>query len=166
VTTPNTHLETVLSSLPPEQWVTRQATVYDWYDGPREGVCALSRPEAEFYFELLDERYNPDGLDDRLFRLSELPPGSVDAILSALQNLGTPVNSVWIPVWKFPSEAAQQRAEQRLREIEAVKRPTPMVILTQDMEQFLGCWNVPPTSNQVADWFSVLRIPQEQTTGE
>ena len=49
-------LESQLVSIPPEQWKTRQAVIFDWYDGPREGICALEHPCLEFSFKLLAER--------------------------------------------------------------------------------------------------------------
>ena len=66
-------LEQLLGSLPCQKWQTRQAIVLDWYDGPRQGLCALDKPGGEFVFEILDERVNEQGLDDRLFRLRALP---------------------------------------------------------------------------------------------
>ena len=145
-------LEEVLPSLPVEQWKAKQIYSFDWYDGPREGACSLSVPECEFYFELLDERYNPEGLDDRLYRLSELTSGSVREFLSGVRNLVSPDPSV------------REDAKQRLGRIKARKRPTPLVIYTQDMEHFLGCWSVDRTIHEVTDWFAFLNIPQAKPT--
>src|SRR5436309_2373273 len=94
-------LEQLLTAVPVSGWRTRQAVVFDWYDGPREGVCALAEPACEFYFELLAEHPTPDDLDDRLFRISELPSGSVDELLAALGDLGPPAPQLWSPVWRF-----------------------------------------------------------------
>src|SRR5207248_66436 len=94
-----------LAAAPVARWRTRRAVVLDWYDGPREGVCALAEPACEFYFELLDERPTADDLDDRLFRLSALPPGSVAALLACLAGQGEPAGPVWVPVWRFADAA-------------------------------------------------------------
>lgn len=152
------NFEDLLTSMPVEEWKVRQVVALDWYDAPRGGLCALSRPEVEFCFELLDERYDPDSLDDRLFRLSELPVGSVDGVLDAVKDVGRPVNSVWVPLWRFPTEAKQLRAEQRIRDIQAAKRPTCLVIFSKDMEEFLGCWRIDPTVKDVQDWFELLAL--------
>src|SRR5712691_11225607 len=104
--------------MPPDQWVPGQTIAFDWYDGPRAGVCSLGRPGGEFFFELLDERYNPDGLDDRLYRLSELPPGTVEEVQTALAVLGRPLNPVWVPVWSFPGDMDRQRPEQVVQGID------------------------------------------------
>ena len=126
---------------------------------PREGICALQAPAAEFFFDLLDERVNEDGLDDRLFRLSELPPGSMDKLLAALAVLGGPAHLVWVPMWKFPSQALQQQAERCVGLIRDSARPTALVISTRDMEEFRGCWRVERSINERADWFAALNIP-------
>ena len=104
-------LERELQSSPPVNWHTRKAIIFDWYDGPREGVCALASPKAEFLFELLDERFNSDDLDDRVFRVKELPEGSVDSIWASLADLGPPDKGVWSPVWKFSSDSQQKHAD-------------------------------------------------------
>src|SRR5687767_8073260 len=81
------------------EWETRQVIIFDWYDGPREGMCRLKNPSTEFYFKLLDERATVDELDDRIFDIYELPVGSLDQIITILSNLGTPATPVWVPVW-------------------------------------------------------------------
>jgi hypothetical protein len=155
-----THLEPALRSLPAPRWTTRQAIVFDWYDGPREGVCALSNPPGEFRFELLDERPTADDLDDRLYRVSALPAGSVDEIVSALHDLGGPTGPVWVPVWKFPTDEARQQAERCLESVLVRGQPTPLVIRTPDMLRFLGCWQGDLSGPNGSDWFTALGIPE------
>jgi hypothetical protein len=140
-------LEQVLETLPVAQWKSGQVYSFDWYDGPREGVCSLAAPGGEFHFELLEEQFDPDGLEKRLFRVSELPAGSVDEILSVVPDLAS------------PSEPVRKGAEQRIRMIDARKRPTSLVILTPDMRHFLGCWDLDRIANPSGDWFQALGIP-------
>lgn len=160
------NFETSLRAVPVDQWRTGRVIAFDWYDGPREGVGSLTVPGGEFYFELLDERHNPEGLDDRLFRLSELPPGSVEKVERAILELGRPINPVWVPVWKFSNEMARQKADQCVRNVHAQALRTSLVVWTRDMERFQGCWQVDPAPTDVADWFVLLGIPQEQPTVE
>jgi hypothetical protein len=150
-------LETALLSKPVSLWRTRQAIVFDWYDSPRAGLCALAEPRVEFAFDLLDERPTDDGLDDRLFRLSELPDGTVDQVLALLTELGRPTGPVWVPVWQFQDEERQRDIEDRLRVIESGKRPTGLIVSTRDMTHFLGCWDY-PTNGTVGDWFAALAV--------
>jgi len=143
-----------LMSLPVDQWKVGQVYSYHWHDGPCEGVCALIQPGGEYYFELLDERYNPDGLDDRVFKLSELPAGSLDKVLAAAGDLAGPNRTHW------------QRGRERLDEVKAQKQPTPFVIWSRDMEAILGCWQVESPETKVKDWFSFLGIPVPEETPE
>lgn len=133
-----------LLAVPLERWSTRQAIVLDWYDGPREGLCALASPGGEFLFELLGERPNPDDLDDRLFLIREIPDGTVDALVADIQELGSPGGPVWVPVWRFRTESARERVEQRLRQIQTDARPISLVVSTRDLKRFLECWRAAP----------------------
>ena len=142
-----------------EDWVARQTVVFDWYDGPKHGVCALAVPAIEFVFDLLAERYNADGIDDRLFRLRILPDGSVKKILSSVSALGSPSSAVWIPVWQFDTEAEKQRADSEIDMILASAQTSDLILWTQDMQTFLGLWD--EADIQAAadlDWFSRLKI--------
>jgi hypothetical protein len=132
--------ETALASLPPGEWVARQVVVFDWFDGPREGVAWMAKPDCEFFFELLAEQRTPDDLDDRLFRLSELPKGSVAGILAAIRVLGEPTNTLWVPVWQFGNEAERARADQEIDRLLGRRRRTSIVVRTRDMTDFAGCW--------------------------
>src|ERR1017187_10156166 len=137
----NMNFETTLLRLPPREWAPRQAVIFDWYDGPREGVIRLDSPDCEFSFELLSEQPTADDLDDRLFRVAELPRGTVSKVLSAIRVLGEPAGSVWIPIWKFTSDPERLAAEQRIRELIGKQRETDLIVWTRDMKEFLGCWN-------------------------
>jgi hypothetical protein len=113
-------------------------------------VCSLCNPPVEFYFELLAERFNPDDLDDRLFRLSEIPTGSAETLHT---------------LWGAAKEADRRRAEQFAEGLKMAKRPTGLVILSRDMESIGGCWVVDPDHQAVADWFSFLGIRQVVSPG-
>lgn len=151
-------LKNKLTSRAPDDWVVDQVIVFDWYDGPRQGVACLTQPPCEFYFELLAERYNPNGLDDRLFRVSELPPGSVAKVLEATQALGSPTNAVWVPTWKFSSEGERRQADQAINQILSARKDTGIVIASPDMATFLGCWQTDGDSHPITDWFSALGV--------
>lgn len=149
-------LEETLTSVPPGTWVIAQVIVLDWYDGPRQGLCALAEPPCQFHFELLDERPTEDDLDDRLFRLSELPAGSIERAMSILAVLGHPSRPVWAPTWDFPRPEAQDQAERELSVVLDARRPTRLVIRTSNMIAFRGCWLVARDDPGAADWFEAL----------
>lgn len=137
-------MEQLLLALDVQHWETRQTVAFDWYDGPRQGLCALAVPECEFVFDLVDERCNPDGVDDRLFRLREIPKGTVARVLSLIASLGTP--------------SEQASAEAAIDEILAASRPTPIVIRTDVMKTFLGCWEIPEMPPEGECLFTFLGI--------
>jgi hypothetical protein len=147
-----------LMSLPAKDWIVAQAIVFDWFDGPRQGVARLSKPECEFEFQLLAERHNPDGLDDRLFRVNELPVGSVNLVLEAIHSLGSPASVVWLPVWKFGSQEERLRADKEIDRILNQQKGTGLVISSRDMTTFLGCWQDDRHTGLVKDWFSRLGL--------
>jgi hypothetical protein len=151
-------LEQQLASLSPHDWQVHQVVVFDWFDGPRQGLARLSKPEGEFVFELLAERPTADDLDDRLFRISELPAGSVDKILGVLRPLGSPSNVIWTPVWKFASDEERVLADQAIDRILSQQRETDLLIYTRDLITFRGCWQDERANGQAQDWFAALNI--------
>jgi len=144
-------LDELLASVPVNHWRVAQIYSLDWHDGPRGGVCALSVPSCEFYFQMVDEGYNPDGLDDRLFLLSELPPGSVAEVLSLVSD------------FRSRNDTVRRKAELRLKKIVDRRVASSIIILSQDMEHFDGCWKVDPGRTGVKDWFAALGIPRRES---
>ena len=144
-------LEAALRSLPVQEWKIRQVVVLDWYDGPREGICAMATPACYFYFHVLDERMSCEDLDDRLFQLSEIAPDIFTQILSMVSDLGSPTDAVWVPLWSDRSEVARQVAARHLQEILGKRRQTNVVIRTCGMQHFLGCWTVQQAGDDTTD---------------
>jgi hypothetical protein len=136
------------------QGTARQVIVFDWYDGPREGVLALADPECAFVFELLAEKSNPDDLDDRLFTLSEIPAVAFEHVLSALAPLGTPSSPIYVPIWKFPNTEQQRKAERAVDSVLASRRPPALVVHSRDMLRFLGRRRLDASPDEKRDWFS------------
>ena len=68
-----------------------------------------------FYFDLLAERFDPDHPDDRVYRLSELEPGSVAQMLALSRKSAA-------------TEPAGRDASRRLDAIRANRRPTALVV--------------------------------------
>jgi hypothetical protein len=145
-----------LASLPPDQWRVDQVIIFDWFDGPRHGIARLAQPSCELMFDLLAERPNDDGLDDRLFRIWTLPDGSVSRILHSISALGVPADIVWLPLWKFPSEEERIRADEEIETVLNQKETTGLVIFTRDFHTFLGCWKEHIENSQIHDWARYL----------
>ena len=142
----------------PSEWKTSQVIVFDWHDGPREGICELANPKASFFFELLAERPTEDDLDDRLFALSVIPFGATKKILALLRVLGTPTNTVWVPMWKFSSIEVQLEVEREIDNLLATKEATDVVVYTRNMIEFLGRWTIKGAGAQASDLFSLIGI--------
>ena len=98
----------------------------------------MAKPDCEFFFELLDEQSAPEDLDDRLFRLSELPKGTVAGILAVLRGLGEPANTLWVPLWRFENETERAKVEQEIDRLLG-RRRTAIVVRTRDRMDFAGC---------------------------
>jgi len=140
---------------------TRQAVVFDWHDGPLQGVCAMSVPSCEFVFNYVAERYNQSGVDWRLFSIQELPEGTIDQIVAVISSLGTPSSPVWIPVWEFPSEADRVIADTQIDELVESSRDTQVVICSQNMTEFSGCAQTIGPSTIPEDLFDAFGIPAD-----
>jgi hypothetical protein len=119
---------------------------------------------SEFVFERLAERANAEDLDDHLFRLSELPSGSVAQILETIRGLGHPTSIVWVPVWLFGSDDERRRAEQTVDQILSQRRNMGVVVYSpQDMVAILGCWEIDQDTPQDVDWFSALGLLRRES---
>lgn len=141
------------------EWVPRQSIVFDWFDGPKHGICALRYSPSEFEFTCIGERLNPNGIDHKLYSIAELPQGTVDRIRELLEGLGVPLDPVWVPVWNFPSLDDQRKVEAEVDELLRRSKPTNLVIYTLDMRAILGCWRVDSLPIKADDLFDALGIP-------
>ena len=135
------NLEAILVGTVLRKWVTRQAIVLDWKDGPRSGVCALAHPRCEFFFHLFAEPLEADLLPTQLFAISELPAGGVAQIERLFHAIGHAAGPLWVPVWNFPDEGVRCEVEGRLDAILVAARPTAVLVATVDWLHFDGCWN-------------------------
>jgi hypothetical protein len=122
-------LESQLTAVDPKQWVTSQVVVFDWYDGPRVGICALAHPRVEFFFTAVQEPLDGDSSHTRVYQLSELPLGSVENAVAALRCLGEPRQPVWTPIWRFPNEAAEARVNHVLEKLRPAAHPSCSVLI-------------------------------------
>jgi hypothetical protein len=132
--------ERTLALAPVAQWRVHQVIIFDWYDGPREGVCELAHPQTCFQFKLLAEPGASSKHDASLFRIHELSVDAVQQTLIVLTQLGAPTKPVWIPRWRFPSPAAKAAADAAIDRLLSHRQPSSLIIQTTNMTHFLGCW--------------------------
>ena len=133
----NSKLEDILSSVPVDQWQTQNLILLYWHDGPVEGICELDRPVCTFYFRLIGACYNPDGLDDRIFHVSDLPELTVEQ-LTAISAHAT----------KIPTQQSVESdvdpADENIKAILKMRGKPVLIIRTVDMEHFTAMWNFMP----------------------
>lgn len=65
-------LATTLATIPIVEWHVDNVIIFDWYDGPLEGICILDQPDCLFYFRCVGERSCSDRPNDRLFEIREI----------------------------------------------------------------------------------------------
>lgn len=133
--------KTNLLEKPTATWRVHHTFTLDWRDGPIEGFCHLSTPECAFFFTLIAEWMDPDGLDDRLFLIGEVQRNAIDSIVKMLETTPPPTAIELAPRWEFKSVEQRQRIEAQMVEIISSITPPFLVIRTPNMRQFFGVWN-------------------------
>lgn len=114
---------------------TSQVIVFDWFDGPRAGVAKFSLPPCEVEFKVRREYHCAEDLDDRLYELATLPPGSIGAILNALSILGTPSETLWIPIWNFPDDRVRRDIESTIDRVLSLAKPSQVFLQSKDFQR-------------------------------
>jgi hypothetical protein len=133
-----TNLERALLEAAPVGWRVRQIIVFEWLDGPREGICEMEHPPGSFYFEILAE--SAGDFADRLFALSELRAGVVGEVIEVFRGSGPPKSPVWAPHGAYASDEEQQRIEDAVERLTSLRTPMRILIRTRDMIKFTEVW--------------------------
>jgi hypothetical protein len=126
----------VIAGAPASQWIVERVIVLDWYDGPREGLLILSKPDAAFYFRAAAELAEPRASGEALHALTAIDRGELDAIVA---RLGTPEQGkTWVV------DAPSGGDDELARLLTAVKRraPLPYWIRSTDLTSFSEVWRV------------------------
>ncbi|OJT27008.1 hypothetical protein BO221_03120 [Archangium sp. Cb G35] len=139
--------EARLLATPPEAWHVRDSLVVGWYDGPTEGFCWLEPPGARLYFSLLEERHNPHGLDDRLFTVHLLSPGTYEVLQPLFDFEGGRMDPV-----------REERLDREVKQAIASATPLDLLVYTQNWRQVLGCWRRSAYEPRGRTWFETLGI--------
>lgn len=147
-----------LLAVPANKWTVRQVVAFDWYDGPRAGICKLSSPEAEFWFECVEEKYNSEGLDLRLCTVSTLQLGTLDDVLKSLAELGPPASPVWTPIWRFADSNQRRNADTMVSHVRQVAESTNLLICAASFRSILGCWERKDETTPLIDLLNEIRF--------
>lgn len=130
---------------------------FGYYDGPTSGVLQCDICTKAYKFEMLD--WDEDQ-DVRIFSLSILPNLAFAKIVEVCQHCENPKWPVWVPIWQFPSEESQNKAE---IEIEAIlntaMKPQIIVIAKNLTEEIIAARRMEENANkEVPDWFSLVGL--------
>ena len=135
-----THLERALLSVAPVDWKVQQIIVFEWLDGPREGICEMEHPPCSFYFEILAEQRIAGAFVDRLFTVSEIRAGVVSEVIDVFRSAGPPKSPVWAPHDAYASDEEQQQVEDAVERLTSPRAATRVLIRTRDMVKFTEVW--------------------------
>jgi hypothetical protein len=138
----------------PEPSPFDQVLILGWHDGPQEGFVRCSNCKRFYHFKYLDSVDEDEGI--RLFALAPLPADSIQRMTKALAPYMKPGWSMWVPIWRFPTDEDRQRADSLVDEILAGAGPPRLVISTSDMaRQIQGAKLISAEDvGQVNDWVS------------
>ncbi len=115
--------------------VTR-VLILGYSNGATNGVVQLGDGGLVYRFDLLDEAYNPDGLDERLFELRPLPSDALGLLEQAIGYYITPNWPTWLPIWRFPTLEIERLVGQQVDGILDSAGPATWRIVTTDTVQF------------------------------
>ncbi len=130
--------ERALLAVPVKKWIVEQSIILDWHDGPREGICRLSRPNMAVYLRLVAQNTDPDQAN--VFSVSVLSLHDYEQIELLLQVLGSRRRPAWIPIWHFDSEEQRLTVEQGLEHAFEHSQATQLLVRTHDMVKFQEAW--------------------------
>ncbi|MGW2653997.1 hypothetical protein ACWC1D_10080 [Streptomyces sp. NPDC001478] len=118
----------------------RALIIFDWRDGPIEGIAGSVNGSTCWYFKLFAERHENDTLDDRIFALWPISD-SDSSILCEEFGQGDEGGCVWPVSGGLGSSKAQSIVEGLL----SARPESPnLIIRTPDFVEVFGIWNVTP----------------------
>lgn len=111
--------------------------IFDWYDGPTEGIVANVREKHAWYFKVCAERAKAPFPNDRLFGLWVIPES--DAALLVEEFGGVMGALFWPTEGGLGSEPARRTVEHHLQP--RVSKPD-MMARSQDFADSVEVWRV------------------------
>lgn len=112
--------------------------IFDWRDGPLEGVLRRKGQSACWYFKLFAERIQMSGLDDRLFGLWAIPDPDSSVLSEEFGDIREGAH-----IW--PVSGGLGSAEAR-GIVDGILSTTPgkphLMVRTPDFVEVLGVWDV------------------------
>lgn len=113
-----------------------ELVIFDYYDGPLEGLATCTACAAEYWFETVAKTEDLDAREVRLFRV---PEGSTATIKEVLASKDPDGRQIWSPIWKFSSEEVEKRAEEVLASIRrSVSEPYLQLVWSSSTDRILS----------------------------
>ncbi len=123
-----------------------------YYDGVTNGVLR-TYDGSVFTFDMIEE---VAGLDDtegtRRFELNTLPPEAFDRIVAAISEFIPPTLPLWIPIWKFPNQASQDKVNDLIdQQLQQKTAPNWLVETSDLMREISSALRRPESNGGVRD---------------
>ncbi|HBL58931.1 MAG TPA: hypothetical protein DDZ80_10555, partial [Cyanobacteria bacterium UBA8803] len=98
-----------------------------------------------------------EGLDVRIFSLSQLSPGSFEELIEICENFfGIPDWPIWVIIWNFSSEAEENQVFRKIQEIENRVMNRQIIVAALDLSKEI-------IVAKEMDWFSLLGLSRRTT---
>ena len=147
-----------LATFPGAKSPFSKLVVLGYYDGPTAGLLQCEVCSTAYRFEMLD--IDPDwdeGLDVRIFSLSQLSPGSFEELIEICENFfGIPDWPIWVIIWNFSSEAEENQVFRKIQEIENRVINRQIIVAALDLSKEI-------IVAKEMDWFSLLGLFRRTT---
>ncbi|MFF2094702.1 hypothetical protein [Streptomyces sp. NPDC058202] len=112
--------------------------IFDWRDGPIEGIATRRGGNACWYFKLFAERLETETLDDRLFALWAIPNADSSILCAEFGE-----NDQGGYVWPASGGLGSAKARSVVDKLLSSRSGSPnLMIRTPDFVEVFGVWNV------------------------
>ncbi|MFF8604936.1 hypothetical protein ACF06X_03285 [Streptomyces sp. NPDC015346] len=116
----------------------RVLIIFDWRDGPLEGILRSEARKECWYFKLIAERFEESGPDDRIFGLWGIPNPDASVLVKEFDSPGDGAH-----VWPVVGGLGSVEAQGIVDEILSSDRGEPtLLVRTPDFSEILGVWDV------------------------
>lgn len=133
--------------------------VFDYYDGPLEGVLACDACGGEYLFRTI--AWNPDRLT-RVFELRPVSRGTLQRVTEICSPLGSPRWPVWVPRWSFQSEEVERRVSTELNEVLQAQGELRLIVAAAAIDRHIDAARTADAHTSQPDlqfWLEWLGIP-------
>jgi hypothetical protein len=142
-----------------------RAIMLGWHDGPTEGLVRCSTCNRIFRFVMLDSL--DEDREIRIYSLAPLARDSWERLIIALSPFMAPIWPMWVPRWKFPSEADRIAVERVIDDLFTQADHPDFVVVTPALLDEIHEAKLMSSSEapQVHDWVSWMGLARATLNG-